>query len=69
MLVEPCPQCGQEPCIIHDLGVVDIICNDCYDGAPDSGPRPLVWWWTEKEAMEKWSDLCDEWEGPVQETK
>jgi len=62
--MKPCPnqQCGTKATICHDLAVVTIYCNECYDGAPDAGSQPHVWGRTEKEAMQEWDDLCDMWE-------
>lgn len=48
----PCPSCGDAPLVDK----FQVTCENCYDGAPDSGTRHL--WIVDKNAVERWNEMC-----------
>ena len=56
-----CPTCSGQPTINRDTAF-SIACDECYDGAIDSGPQPHGSAITEAAAIESWNDQVEDFQ-------
>ena len=60
-LLEPCHRCSSRPTLSKQGASCHVICDECYDGAPDSGTRGEYGCGrTRDEAIKEWNEKMGE---------
>lgn len=60
--VKRCPRCGAIPRVGGFPSYYNVVCDDCYDGAPDAGPVEIGSGIGRDAAISDWNDQVDDFE-------